>query len=459
MGENPYRVTLHDQEKRIKIAVWGRENGRVAILEQIRRSLTVANRIRKGLEVEEWVPLPDDPETGVLYSFLQQLDDEQIDSHPVQNSQGKLVKIVPHIMLGRMGEDREMRSLMRQFSMDEFVAQIKQRLPGLMPGISEQGTYRDMVRYALDHRDRNRKHDDLFRDLSGESLESILGKEIREDGLRTRKAVSAVVTEEAGAIREHITAENEALLAALGGEFAEIASEVAQLEEQMLGSFTAMEGQVAVGFRDTCTAVDRRYQMVADLFNDLAADGPRLVRVNRLPDQFWKIGTVRFQVQLHCEHSGLSVPAIERILSPANRSTIGVYEIEATSAWLREVAPVLRFVSKLIHLVVTGTANLSTEVKVVQDDAQLMEALLGNIQTGPTTDSRATLEQKLVSYGPVLRKVHGFLEAANAKSADGFGGLHRGIIQVGKDEGKFRWVHSLHKEATDPDSGEKLYRF
>lgn len=68
MDGHDYLVTLHDRERKIKVAIFGKGESRIGVLEKIRHGLTLANRAKKGLLPVEWVPLADDPEAGIEYT-------------------------------------------------------------------------------------------------------------------------------------------------------------------------------------------------------------------------------------------------------------------------------------------------------------------------------------------------------------------------------------------------------
>ena len=121
-GGHRYIVTLHDREKKIKVAVWGDAQDRFKTLDRIRHQLDRANRLKKRLDPIAWVPLPGDELAGIEYETLVKLEENDVVRHQVVGSDGKLREIVVLDLLRGIGERhvRLRRRLLKNFSSDAF---------------------------------------------------------------------------------------------------------------------------------------------------------------------------------------------------------------------------------------------------------------------------------------------------------------------------------------------------
>ena len=437
---NPYRVTMHDQEKCIRIAVWGKEEKRVSVIDQIRYSLGMANRVRKGLEYEEWVPIPDHPKIAIKYKMLEKLADEGVTSHFVDGDGDEMIKINPEKLLGRLGEGSEMRSILKKISEADFLAFVEESYPMLLPQFNDSMGYRDKVRLMLEHRDQTRGKEDLFSSLRGTRIEDLIKSTISEDGAKTRRRIrSAEETLKEGQLRTHekIDERLEEVMNALRQESGDIAKKITQLEEG-----------VEAGFINTQERIDKGFGIVTSLLNDLGAEGPRLIRIEKLPTKFWKPGKVKFQVHVHCEHSGYSVAGLDHMLKLKTEPARGIYEVETSADWLQHAMPVLQIVARLLKGLLSGG----------ETEASLILTVNKSTKGANVAKVRDQVAQKINGYGPKLRELHGFLEKANAKTTDGYGGLIRTIVASGEDEGKYRWVHPTFVDLLDAETGERIYR-
>lgn len=231
---------------------------------------------------------------------------------------------------------------------------------------------------------------------------------------------------------------------------------IADLSKQAKATYDKLNSHLPV--------LAEQIEALARFLNDAGNDGPRLVKLRRMPWRFpgnLMIATMEYQVVLFCEHHRMAVPTLEAILPTGNvRNRLpGCYQLHLTREWVRTARPYLTILTRIAHTVVTGAANFDPDLQQGAIQNTELGTILATINDpGQGVDLNTIAREKIMeATGPKLRMLHAFLEDSGARG-DGFGGLHKvRIIKSGSERGRVRWVHWSALNFVDPKTGERWY--
>ncbi len=225
--------------------------------------------------------------------------------------------------------------------------------------------------------------------------------------------------------------------------------ELEQRQQEILQAVNTNFDSLSAQLRTIMSQADECYKALLTTLTDPAKEGPRLfsfepVNPSKFNPKTWT--TEIFRLTLWCEHSRLPLSVLN-----GDNDTRGVYEIELTRDWVKQLSPLLQIVSSILKLAlpiaIPGTKLVTDETQYNAIAEQLEfgiksanSLLQGSDKMGewlapedkanffPTNTRNVQLAQ-----GSLLRELHAIFK----KKDPGFGGLER----VQNKRREFLWVH------------------
>lgn len=198
--------------------------------------------------------------------------------------------------------------------------------------------------------------------------------------------------------------------------------------------------------RGMMSQADEQFAALMQTVTDEAKDGPRLFSFVPVDPGFFSKPrwiSEAFRLTLWCEHARLPLPAL------TDDDSTGVYTIELTREWVSKAAPLLRFLTTTLSIVLPVAASAT---KLLMDDVAY-KAIENELNAGQKTlDAMVKVGQKAVermrlndtpdweergtirAEGGTLRALQVLLQ----KKDPTFGGL----VRVQNKQREFLWVHS-----------------
>ena len=216
---------------------------------------------------------------------------------------------------------------------------------------------------------------------------------------------------------------------------------------QVIGRFD----QIDANSRGLVSKVESVYEKLMHILIDEAKEGPRLFSFVPVNPKFLdrpKWINAKFRITLWCEHSRLPLP----LLNGAERKE-GVYDMTLPREWVVKSAPFLKFITKLLSLIVPVTssaANIAINDSVYNEikdqlvfGQQALDSMIkGAAEVGDWAGKRTTPDLShgdLVEVqGAALRIFQGWLKEEDP----GYGGL----VRVLNRRQEYMWVHPQFEE-------------
>ena len=229
----------------------------------------------------------------------------------------------------------------------------------------------------------------------------------------------------------------------------DLLKELEQTKPEILQAVNTNFDSLSAQLRTLMSQADEQYKALLTTLTDPAKEGPRLfsfesVNPSKFNPKTWTKKT--FRLTLWCEHSHLSLPVLN-----GDNDTRGVYEIELTRDWVKQLSPLLQIVSFTLKLAlpiaIPGTKLVTDETQYNAIAEQLEFGIksansflqggdkMGEwLASGDRADFSQTITRNVrLAQGSLLRELHAILK----KKDPGFGGLER----VQNKRREFLWVH------------------
>ena len=220
-------------------------------------------------------------------------------------------------------------------------------------------------------------------------------------------------------------------------------------QQQILRAQASNFEQLSTQLRKLMSQADEQYVNLLAWLSDPAKDGPRLfsfepVNRSRFDPRSWT--KERFHLTLWCEHSKKPLSLLN---GPGSRQ--GIIEIELTREWFKQAAPVLKFLTGTLSLILPVA---SAGVKFVMDEAaykalenqldfeqSIIDASLSGAEKSldwleGSDEAEFERSEFIRARGSVLRELHAMLKAKDP----GFGGL----VRIQNKRREFLWVHERY---------------
>ncbi len=209
--------------------------------------------------------------------------------------------------------------------------------------------------------------------------------------------------------------------------------------------------RLSTQLRILMSQADEQYANLLAWLSDPAKEGPRLfsfepVNRSKFDPRSWT--KERFHLTLWCEHSQKPLPLLN---SPEDRQ--GIIEIELTREWFKTAAPVIKFLTGTLSLILPVAAagvKLAVDETILKDiegqldfGQEIIDASLSGAEKSVDwleggDEAELEREKMIRAQGSVLRKLHALLKAKDP----GFGGL----VRVQNKRREFLWVHPRFKD-------------